>query len=62
MGYPHNYGVATMFTMFGALFRGLNEFFMMFEIFARSGRKGAELCEVMIDKEIAKTKAEALAE
>ena len=51
-----------MFTAFGALFRGLNEFFMMFEIFARSGRKGAELCEVMIDKEIAKTKAEALAE
>ena len=51
-----------MFTMFGTIFRAINEFFMMAEIFARSGRKGAELCEVMVDNEIAKTKAEALAE
>jgi hypothetical protein len=62
MGYPHNYGVATMFTAFGTLFRGLNELFMMFEIFCRSGRKGAELCETLVDNEIAEAQAKALAE
>ena len=48
-----------MFAAIATFFRAANELFAALEIACRTFRKGADLCEVMVDKEIAEAQGKA---